>query len=187
MQGVFRPQVISLDEARMLEVDDEVAVVVSDHEAEDQGNVALQFGLPTLVLGPDDPASMVRAIEAGAIGYEERNKSLDHIVEAALRVSKGEAVIPPFMLGSLLRHVVDRARNERESLTQLDVLTSREREVFELAAFGMGHDEIAERLYISPATSRTHLHRIFKKLDIHSKAELVALAAACGLATSEEP
>ena len=140
----------------------------------------------TLVLGPDDPAPMIEAVEAGALGYLSRESSLKEIERGSVSVAQGTAIIPPFMLGSLLHHVVERRRGQSAALEQLDGLTAREREVFQLAAMGLGHDGIAERLFISPATARTHLHRIFKKLDIHSKAELVALAAAGGFPTSEE-
>lgn len=140
----------------------------------------------TLVLGDDDPETMIDAVEAGARGYVIREAPLAIIQEAAISLARGKAIIPPLMLGPLLQHVVQRRRSESAALGQLDALTRREHDVFELAAMGLGHDGVAERLFISPATARTHLHRIFKKLDIHSKAELVALAAACGLPTSEE-
>lgn len=139
-----------------------------------------------LVLGADETDSMIAAVEAGARGYISRDAPFTEIVGAAKSVDAGVAVIPPFMLGALLHHVVERRRIESASVERLDELTKREREVFELAAIGLNHDGVAERLFVSPATARTHLHRIFKKLDIHSKAELVALAAACGLATTEE-
>ncbi len=142
---------------------------------------------PSLVLGPDDSSVMIEAVEAGAIGYLSRETPLSQIGQVAVSVSEGVAVIPPFMLGALLHHIVEQRRVEAESAARLDDLTPREHEVFELAAMGMGHDAISDRLFMSPATARTHLHRIFKKLTIHSKAELVALAAACGLATTEEP
>ena len=132
----------------------------------------------TLVLGPDEPSSMIEAVEAGALGYLDRESSLKGIERGVRAVADGTAVIPPFMLGSLLHHVVERRRRETASLEQLDGLTPREREIFALAAVGLSHEGVAERLFISPATARTHLHRIFKKLDIHSKAELVGLAAA---------
>ena len=88
---------------------------------------------------------------------------------------------PPALLGHLLRHVVQRRRAEREALELLERLTPRAREVFELAARGYRHVEVAEELYISAATARTHLQRGFAKLDVHSRGELVALAARCGL------
>ena len=142
--------------------------------------------VPTLILGPDNSQAMIQAVEAGALGYLSRESTFGDIKQGIATVAEGTAVIPPFMLGSLLHHVVERRRGETAALEQLEGLTPREREVFEMAASGLGHKGVAERLFMSPATARTHLHRIFKKLDIHSKAELVALAASCGISTSEE-
>ena len=68
----------------------------------------------------------------------------------------------------------------------LDTLTTREREVLAHVARGSNRREIAEVLFISPDTVRTHLQRIMAKLDVHSAAELAALAAGLGL-SQEEP
>jgi DNA-binding CsgD family transcriptional regulator len=84
-------------------------------------------------------------------------------------------VVPPDLLGSVLHHLVERRRRSRPPV-DLSSLTNRETEVFELAAEGLRKEEIAERLYISPATARTHLQRVYRKLSIHSQAELMTLA-----------
>jgi DNA-binding NarL/FixJ family response regulator len=132
--------------------------------------------------GPDD---MLAAIGAGATGVVAAESTFDRIAADVRQVANGHAVVPPAMLGVLLRNVVERHRREREALEALDVLTPREREVFELAARGLDRDGIAGNLFISPATARTHLQRVFAKLNIHSRAEAVALAARCGLDVEE--
>ena len=124
---------------------------------------------------------MLDAVAAGATGVVEAEATFDEIANVIGQVAVGHAVVPPAMLGALLRSVVDRRRREREAQQELDVLTPREREVFEQAARGRDRDGIAGALFISPATARTHLQRVFAKLGIHSKAEAVALAARCGL------
>lgn len=63
----------------------------------------------------------------------------------------------------------------------LDVLTTREREVMTLAAFGLSNDEIAERLYLSPLTAKTHANRAMMKLGVRDRAQLVVLAFQTGL------
>jgi DNA-binding NarL/FixJ family response regulator len=136
-----------------------------------------------LIEGGSD--EMLTAIAAGAVGVVEADATFDRIADSVAQVMEGHAVVPPAMLGALLRSVVERHRKERETLAILDVLTPREREVFELTAQGLDRDQIAERLFISPATARTHLQRVFSKLGIHSKAEAVALAARCGLDVEE--
>lgn len=139
-----------------------------------------------LVIGPDDPDEMIAALEAGALGYLPEDSTLERIANAVDAVYHGEAVVPPSMLGSLLRSVVHRRRAEREELERLGDLTEREREVFELVAFGLDRSAIADRLYISVGTVRSHMQRLFRKLDVHSQAEAVALAARCGLPIGEE-
>jgi DNA-binding NarL/FixJ family response regulator len=128
---------------------------------------------PTLVLAPAD--QLMAALDAGCRGFLNADASLDEIVGAARTVADGGAVIPSDLLGTVLHHLVERQRLSR-SRVDLSSLTNRETEVFELAAGGLRKEEIAERLYISPATARTHLQRIYRKLGIHSQAELMTLA-----------
>ena len=144
---------------------------------------SLPPGLPVLGVGPSESEAMLAAFEAGAQGYVDIGASASEIVEAARSVASGTAVVSPPLLGPLLRAVVDRRRKERSQRDSLDVLTLREREVFELAAKGFTRSELARELIISPATARTHLQKLMAKLDIHSQAELVALAARCGIDT----
>ncbi|HEX6220014.1 MAG TPA: helix-turn-helix transcriptional regulator, partial [Acidimicrobiia bacterium] len=88
----------------------------------------------------------------------------------------GGGVVPPDLLGRLLRHLVDRRRSLVAPPGFAD-LTPREKEVFRLAARGARKEEIGETLFISPATARTHLQRVYEKLGIHSQSELIALAS----------
>jgi DNA-binding NarL/FixJ family response regulator len=129
----------------------------------------------------EDPEAMLAALESGADGYAVLEEGLDKLIDAIRAVASGTAWVPPTLLGHLLRHVVQRRRAERQALESLEQLTPREREIFELAARGYRHVEVAEELYISAGTARTHLQRGFSKLDVHSRSELVALAARCGL------
>jgi DNA-binding CsgD family transcriptional regulator len=142
-------------------------------------------GVRGIVLFDGDADEMLDAIAAGATGVVEADATFAEIAQGVRDVADGHAVIPPVMLGALLHSVVERRRREREAREVLTPLTPREREVFELMATGRDRDEIAERLFISPATARTHLQRVYAKLDIHSKAEAVALAARCGLDVEE--
>jgi DNA-binding CsgD family transcriptional regulator len=86
------------------------------------------------------------------------------------------------MLGSLLRHVVRRRREERRAQERLKILTGRERQIFELVASGLDKYGIAETLFISPETARTHIHNVLTKLGLHSQVDLLALASQCGFA-----
>jgi DNA-binding NarL/FixJ family response regulator len=162
-------------------------VAVEDAEVLITGPAFAPSNIPTLVVGPDNPQAMITAVESGALGYVTEGDPLDEVARAARAVAEGEGVVPPLMLGALLKHVVQRQRVQRSELDRLDGLTEREREVFELAAQGLDRSSIAQRLFISVGTVRSHLQRVFRKLDVHSQAEVVALAARCGLRIDQEP
>lgn len=127
---------------------------------------------------------MLDAVQSGAAGYLPVTRSLDEIVEAAVSVSCGQAVVPDEMLGALLRQVVQVNRQRTRETELMKTLTPREHEVFRLAARGLDKFGIARRLGMSSATARTHLGNIMRKMDIRSRAELVASAAAMGVDTS---
>lgn len=165
--------------------DPEAPVTVVGGDATDLREAVAAAPDTTLVLavGPDDPEVMVELLEAGAFGYVLEEAGFERICEAVAQLLDGHAVVPPAMLGTLLRRIVVRRRVERGDAERLAALTGREREVLELVAQGCDNDAIADRLYISPATARTHLQRVFKKIDVHSRAEAVAFAARCGIPT----
>jgi NarL family two-component system response regulator LiaR len=141
---------------------------------------------PVLVLGQGGAGEMIEAVEAGAMGYLDANASFDSVADTVRSLAKGVATVEPALLGALLRHVVDRQRVEREARQELEVLTPRENEVFALLARGLDSAQIADRLFISVQTVRTHTRRLMGKLDLHSRSELVALAARCGLTLESE-
>lgn len=128
---------------------------------------------PTLILA--SPDRLMDAVDAGCVGFLANDTPLDEIRDAAATVLSGGSVVSPALLGELLQRLVQRRKTEVQ-VTDLDLLTDREREVYQLAADGLRKDEIGERLYISPATARTHLERIYRKLGVHSQGELIALA-----------
>lgn len=129
--------------------------------------------IPTLVLA--DPDLLIDSVEAHCRGFLPRSASLEEVREAIETILAGGAVVPSDLLGTVLRHLVDRRRSLATDL-DLYALTEREKEVFRLAVTGARKDEIGEKLFISPDTARTHLQRLYRKLGVHSQAELIALA-----------
>lgn len=156
-------------------------LVLHGEEAHPAQIAQLASSAPVLVLGDGGAEQMIEAVEAGAMGYLESSASFDEVTNTVLVLAKGEAAVDPAMLGALLRHVVDRRREERQARRALEVLTPRESEVFSLLAQGLDSGQLADRLFISVQTVRTHTRSVMSKLDLHSRSELVALAARCGL------
>jgi DNA-binding NarL/FixJ family response regulator len=161
--------------------DDEHVVVMHGDDVEPGYLTRVAAAYPVLVLGSGGSDEMIAAVDAGAMGYLDAESSLEAIKDAVISLAKGVAMIEPRLLGSLLRHVVGRRREQAQARRALEVLTPRENEVFRLLARGLGSQQAAQQLYISLQTVRTHTRRIMNKLDLHSRSELVALAARCGL------
>jgi DNA-binding NarL/FixJ family response regulator len=152
--------------------------IVYAPEAIDGALVAKAAGrVATIVLGPESQQDLVTALEAGASGYLRSDATSAEIASAIRSVIEGVAVVPPLMLGEILRMVVDRRRRESAAQEVLAELTPRERDVLRHAVTGARRSDIAQALYISAETVRTHLQRIMSKLGVHSQAELVALAS----------
>lgn len=127
-----------------------------------------------------DADLLLTCIEAGADGYVSLEDDLATLVETVRRVEDGEVVVPPLLLGGLLRQLIHRRRAAQEAEERLTVLTPREREVLRLLADGHDHAAIAAELVVSEHTARTHIQNLLRKLDVHSRVEAVALAVASG-------
>jgi DNA-binding NarL/FixJ family response regulator len=123
-----------------------------------------------------DQAVLCAAIEAGADGYVTKDMPLDGLVAALKQVGRGEAYVPPGMLGTLLRLLIDGRRETDRAVELFMQLTNRETEVLELLVAGCDHEAVAEALVISPQTARTHIQNVISKLGVHSRLEAVALA-----------
>ncbi len=140
-------------------------------------------GTTVIVAGPADVASMLTAVENGALAYLEADAPFDRFVATVEAARRGEATVPPRMLGALLQNVIERQREARLVARQLEVLSPREREVFELVVQGADKHTLSDRLFISPETARTHIQNVMSKLAVTSRVELVGLAAAAGIPT----
>lgn len=172
---------IVLEPGGLQETEAEVAVLAFDAEGLRAGVELSDPSVSVLAVGPKDMDLTIDLLEFGALGYLDAEAEFGEVVVAVEQLLDGHAVVPPAALGTLLRRVVERRRALRVEMERLDVLTAREREVLELVAGGLTNDAIAERLFISTATARTHLQRVFRKLDVHTRADAVAFAARCGL------
>ena len=119
-----------------------------------------------------------RALHAGVDGFLLKDAPADMVQHAVRAAARGQVVLSP----QVTRHVLDRYTGRAEPPDGHDGLTGREREVLTLVADGHSNAEIAARLYVSPATVKTHVTRVLAKLGVRSRAQAIALAHRHGLA-----
>lgn len=134
-----------------------------------------------VVSDQEDEQILMDALEAGASGYLSKRSPLVALVAATRSVHRGEALVPPSMLGGLLRQLIQRRRERDDALRQMARLTRREREVLALLTQGSDNDGIAQELVISPDTARTHIQNALTKLGVHSRLEAAAFVTQNGL------
>ena len=120
------------------------------------------------------------AIRAGASGFLVKDTEPVELLRAVRAVAAGDALLSPSVTRRLIAEFATRAK-EPGATRALDGLTDREREVMSLVAAGLSNDEIAERLYMSPATAKTHVSRAMIKLGARDRAQLVVFAYESGL------
>jgi NarL family two-component system response regulator LiaR len=122
------------------------------------------------------------AIKAGALGYHLKDSSPEALVEAIREVYRGEAALHPVIARKVLSEI---ASPSAEPPTT-DPLTPRELEVLQLVAQGCENREIAGKLFISEATTRTHLSNIMAKLHLASRTQAALYAIREGLASLDK-
>ncbi len=120
------------------------------------------------------------AIRSGASGFLVKDTEPVELLRAVRAVASGDALLSPGVTRRLIGEFASRTREARPA-PALDVLTGREREVMALVAEGLTNDEIAERLYVSPMTAKTHVSRAMVKLGARDRAQLVVFAYESGL------
>jgi DNA-binding NarL/FixJ family response regulator len=120
------------------------------------------------------------AIRSGASGFLVKDTEPVELLRAVRAVADGDALLSPGVTRRLIGEFANKTRESRPAPT-LDVLTEREREVMALVAEGLTNDEIAERLYVSPMTAKTHVSRAMTKLGARDRAQLVVFAYESGL------
>jgi DNA-binding NarL/FixJ family response regulator len=120
------------------------------------------------------------ALRFGASGFLVKDTEPADLATAVRVVAEGDSLISPSMTRRLVAEFASRAKQPHPA-AELDAITQREREVMALVADGLTNDEIAHKLYMSPATVRTHVSRAMTKLGVRDRAQLVVLAYELGL------
>jgi DNA-binding NarL/FixJ family response regulator len=123
------------------------------------------------------------ALRAGASGFLLKDAPAADLVAGVRVIAAGDALLAPSVTRRLIEDYATRTRRGSASPTILDSLTPRELDVLRLVARGQSNTEIAESLVVAEQTVKTHIGRIFGKLDLRDRAQAVVLAYESGLVT----
>ena len=122
---------------------------------------------------------VLAALRNGATGYVLKEFGSEHLVDAVRKVAAGGQYLSPPLIARAVQTYVERAESlPRDSY---DLLTTREREILQLAAEGHTSSQIAARLGISPRTAESHRGTLMRKLGIHNQSELIRYALERGV------
>jgi DNA-binding NarL/FixJ family response regulator len=125
-----------------------------------------------VVTASEHPHEGLQAIRAGARGLVLKRFAIETLMDAIHAVAAGHVWMPPSHQAQLAAHVREPGPN---------LLTRREREIIRQVALGLRNSEVAQRLFISEQTVKTHLNNIFQKLEIRDRVELTLYAARVGI------
>ncbi|MET8688361.1 response regulator transcription factor [Streptomyces sp. NPDC004732] len=145
-----------------------------------------QPAVRTVVLAEkDDPRRAALALQAGASGWVAKDCSLSRLLTVIRGVLRDETHLPPALLTGVLRELTAARKHRTESERLVESLTPREREVLRCMVAGLGRKAVAERLFLSPHTVRTHMQNVLGKLGVHSTLAAVALARRAGVGPAD--
>ena len=145
-------------------------------------------GVKILVLTTfEEDDLVVEALRAGASGFLGKGVEPAQLLEAIRLVAAGEALLSPAATkGLITRLLAQPSPGDLVDPQRLATLTPREREVLALVGTGLANDEIAERLFVTPVTVKTHANRAMAKLGARDRAQLVVMAYESGLVRARE-
>jgi DNA-binding NarL/FixJ family response regulator len=124
------------------------------------------------------------ALRAGASGFLIKDIEADELRNAVRVVAGGESLVSPRITSRLIAELVTRPTHRGPDTARTAVLTDREREVVALVARGLSNVEIGRKLFMSPATAKTHASRAMVKVGARDRAQLVVFAYETGLVTT---
>lgn len=159
----------------------DIRMPVLDGIAATRAIVAADLPTRVLVLTTYDlDAYVYEALRAGAAGFLLKATAPDRLVEGVHTVAAGDSLLAPSLTRRLIEEHVRRPAPSGGVPTQLRHLTERELEVFDLIGAGLSNEAIAERLFVSLATVKTHVNRVIAKLDGRTRPQLVVLGYESG-------
>ncbi|MGH3697469.1 MAG: response regulator transcription factor [Pseudonocardiaceae bacterium] len=173
-----RPDVVLMD-VRMPEMDglEALRMIVADPDLAGTRVIVLTtFELDEYVFD---------ALAAGASGFLIKDGDIAELLRAVRVVADGQSLLSPSVTRRVIGKFASRPTAPTSRHPEIGTLTARESEVVAWVAKGLSNDEIARRLYLSPATVRTHVSRTMVKLTARDRAQLVVFAIQSGLTAPE--
>jgi DNA-binding NarL/FixJ family response regulator len=126
------------------------------------------------------------ALRAGAAGFLLKDASRERLVDAIRVVNAGEALLSPSITRRLIEEFAKRSDPLRPPDTIMEALTARERETLGLVARGLSNAEIAQRLFVTEATVKSHVSSVLTKLGLRDRVQAVVFAYEHGLVVAGE-
>jgi DNA-binding NarL/FixJ family response regulator len=124
-----------------------------------------------------------QALRAGASGFLLKDVGRERLVDAIHTIAGGEGLVAPTVLDRLVVHYVNRPPIQLSTPPELAQLTNRELEILTLVGRGLANPEIADKLFISLPTVKSHIRHILQKLNLRDRVQAVVLAYETGLVT----
>jgi DNA-binding NarL/FixJ family response regulator len=139
-----------------------------------------------ILSGSTETALIINALEIGAKGWLSKTTRMTALVNALWQVIDGQMYLAPATLRPVLLQLLRDVHNRRASSSFVDDLTPREREVLRCLVSGMTRAEVAQHLFVSTNTVRTHVQSLLRRSDQHSALALVAFARSLGVKGIDE-
>jgi two-component system nitrate/nitrite response regulator NarL len=171
------PQVLLLDAARRDEEPLDVVAAMRD-AMPDAKIVMIDFVAP--------PSGITEFVKAGVAAFLLKDADFDELIATIRAVAEGETVLPTPLTASFFSEIASRSRGIRSkahhgATREQARMTAREQDIVELIGAGLNTREIAARLNIATHTVRTHVGSVLKKLELHTRLQIAAYAAARGM------
>jgi two-component system response regulator NreC len=131
--------------------------------------------------GQDDEVAVFESLKAGARGYVLKNAPIDELVAALHEVHQGGFFLSPGLNPAIIKFYLEHRQESEDQLSEYQLLTGREKQVFRLLADGKQTNDISDILCISPKTVAKHRAAVKKKLSLSTTAEMAQYAIRLGV------